>query len=235
MPPAAAARFGSCLNITLPHAHSRARQRLVPFRRPDPGRRPGPSCCARRAGRAETVAFAVYGGSLILLYAASTLYHALRFPPDRLRPLRTLDHIAIYFLIAGTYTPVALVTLHGTPGRALLVAAWAHRGGGGSVQDLVAGRAGLALDGDLSGHGLHGAPRRGAARARRSRRAGWRGWWPAAWPTPSAQSSSAASGPIPGPAGSGTTRSGTCWCWSAAGATSRSCCSTWPGVSRSAP
>jgi hemolysin III len=75
-------------------------------------------------GRAETVAFAVYGGSLILLYAASTLYHALPLPANRLRPLRTLDHIAIYFLIAGTYTPVAVVTLHGTPGQILLVAAW---------------------------------------------------------------------------------------------------------------
>jgi hemolysin III len=75
-------------------------------------------------GRAETAAFAVYGGSLILLYAASTLYHALPLPAHRLRPLRTLDHIAIYFLIAGTYTPVAVVTLHGTPGQVLLVSAW---------------------------------------------------------------------------------------------------------------
>jgi hemolysin III len=75
-------------------------------------------------GKAETAAFAVYGASLILLYAASTLYHALPLPAHRLRPLRTLDHIAIYFLIAGTYTPVAVVTLHGTPGQVLLVAAW---------------------------------------------------------------------------------------------------------------
>jgi hemolysin III len=74
---------------------------------------------------AQTVAFAVYGGSLILLYAASTLYHALPLPAHRLRPLRTLDHIAIYFLIAGTYTPVAVVTLHGPSGWALLAAAWA--------------------------------------------------------------------------------------------------------------
>lgn len=75
-------------------------------------------------GPAQTVAFAVYGGSLILLYSASTVYHALPLPSHRLRPLRTLDHIAIYFLIAGTYTPVALVTLHGPSGWALLAAAW---------------------------------------------------------------------------------------------------------------
>ena len=73
---------------------------------------------------AQTAAFAVYGGSLVLLYAVSTLYHALPLPAHRLRPLRTLDHIAIYFLIAGTYTPVAVVTLRGTPGQVLLVAAW---------------------------------------------------------------------------------------------------------------
>ena len=55
--------------------------------------------------RADTpsrlLAFAVYGGSLILLYAASTLYHGLHLSPRQLRSFRTLDHIAIYFLIAG--------------------------------------------------------------------------------------------------------------------------------------
>lgn len=74
---------------------------------------------------AERLAFAVYGGSLILLYAVSTLYHALPLSRQRLRKLRTLDHIAIYFLIAGTYTPVALVTLGGSSGMWLLAAAWA--------------------------------------------------------------------------------------------------------------
>ena len=81
-------------------------------------------------GPGETVAFAVYGGSLILLYGASTLYHAVPLPPHRLRPLRTLDHIAIYFLIAGTYTPVAMVTLDGPWGWTLLGTAWAIAVGG---------------------------------------------------------------------------------------------------------
>jgi hemolysin III len=76
-------------------------------------------------GSAERLAFGVYGRSLILLYAVSTLYHALPLPRHRLRRLRTLDHIAIYFLIAGTYTPVALVTLGGSSGILLLAAAWA--------------------------------------------------------------------------------------------------------------
>ena len=76
-------------------------------------------------GPGERVAFGVYGGSLMLLYGASTLYHSLLLPAHHLRSLRTLDHIAIYFLIAGTYTPVAMVTLHGPWGWALLGAAWA--------------------------------------------------------------------------------------------------------------
>jgi hemolysin III len=76
-------------------------------------------------GTGERAAFAVYGASLILLYGASTLYHSLPLPDHRLRPLRTLDHIAIYFLIAGTYTPVAMVTLHGPWGWTLLGIAWA--------------------------------------------------------------------------------------------------------------
>jgi hemolysin III len=75
-------------------------------------------------GSSQVVAFGVYGASLILLYGASTLYHSLLLPEPRLRALRTLDHIAIYFLIAGTYTPVALLTLRGPWGWALLAAAW---------------------------------------------------------------------------------------------------------------
>jgi hemolysin III len=70
------------------------------------------------------LAFAVYGGSLILLYGASTLYHGLHLSPGRLRSFRTLDHIAIYFLIAGTYTPVALLTLDDSLGRTLLAVCW---------------------------------------------------------------------------------------------------------------
>ena len=75
-------------------------------------------------GTAETVAFAIYGATLILLYGASTLYHTLHLPERPLRALRTLDHIAIYFLIAGTYTPVAIITLHSTLGWSLLSAVW---------------------------------------------------------------------------------------------------------------
>jgi hemolysin III len=76
------------------------------------------------SGPWQLAAFSVYGATLILLYAASTLYHLLPLAERPLRALRTLDHIAIYFLIAGTYTPIALVTLHNRLGWVLLAAVW---------------------------------------------------------------------------------------------------------------
>jgi hemolysin III len=76
------------------------------------------------SGPWHVAAFSVYGTTLILLYGASTLYHMLPVSERPLRALRTLDHIAIYFLIAGTYTPIALVTLHNELGWVLLTAVW---------------------------------------------------------------------------------------------------------------
>lgn len=72
----------------------------------------------------ELAAFSVYGATLIVLYGTSTLYHSLPLGERPLRTLRTLDHIAIYFLIAGTYTPVGLITLRGPLGWTLLAAVW---------------------------------------------------------------------------------------------------------------
>ena len=72
----------------------------------------------------QRVALSIYGATLILLYAASTLYHSLPLSERQLRRLRTLDHIAIYFLIAGTYTPIALVTLNSRLGWILLASVW---------------------------------------------------------------------------------------------------------------
>jgi hemolysin III len=72
----------------------------------------------------QLAGFGIYGATLLLLYGTSSLYHLLPVSERPLRALRTLDHIAIYFLIAGTYTPIALVTLHGNYGWALLVVVW---------------------------------------------------------------------------------------------------------------
>ena len=64
--------------------------------------------------------FAIYGGSLIILYAASTLYHSLPVSPRRIGQLLAFDQVAIYLLIAGTYTPICLVPLRGPWGWSLL-------------------------------------------------------------------------------------------------------------------
>jgi hemolysin III len=71
----------------------------------------------------DVLASAVYGMSLILLYTASTLYHTVRAESAR-RVLRTLDHIAIFLLIAGTYTPFTLIALRGTWGWSLFGIVW---------------------------------------------------------------------------------------------------------------
>jgi hemolysin III len=69
------------------------------------------------------VSVAIFGATLILLYSASTLYHSLRGRAKDI--LRKLDHLSIYLLIAGTYTPFCLVTLRGPWGWSLFGVVWA--------------------------------------------------------------------------------------------------------------
>ncbi|TXH90265.1 MAG: hemolysin III family protein [Rhodoferax sp.] len=71
----------------------------------------------------KALSFGVYGATLVLLYGFSTLYHAVRTPHVK-AVLQKLDHHAIYLLIAGTYTPIALVTLQGTWGWTLFGLIW---------------------------------------------------------------------------------------------------------------
>ncbi len=78
---------------------------------------------AAEAGTAAVVGAAIFGGSLILLYTASTLYHATHAPTTKAR-LKVFDHCAIYILIAGTYTPFTLVGLRGAWGWSLLGVIW---------------------------------------------------------------------------------------------------------------
>lgn len=69
------------------------------------------------------VACSIYGAAMVLLYTASTLYHAI--PAERAkRVLRVFDHAAIYLLIAGTYTPFTLVSLRGPWGWSLFGVVW---------------------------------------------------------------------------------------------------------------
>jgi hemolysin III len=74
-------------------------------------------------GALRVTSCAVFGATLVLLYAASTLYHAL--PGERAKNVfRVLDHSAIFLLIAGTYTPLALVAVGGPWGWSLFGAIW---------------------------------------------------------------------------------------------------------------
>lgn len=69
------------------------------------------------------VSMAVYGATLVILYSMSTIYHGLR-PNKGKWVLRVLDHCSVFLLIAGTYTPLTLVSLHGTVGWILFGVVW---------------------------------------------------------------------------------------------------------------
>lgn len=69
------------------------------------------------------VACSIFGGTMLLLYTASTLYHSIRWPKAK-SILRVLDHSAIFLLIAGTYTPFTLVSLRGPWGWSLFGTIW---------------------------------------------------------------------------------------------------------------
>ena len=70
----------------------------------------------------KLISATIFCATLILLYSASTLYHSLRGRAKYI--LRKLDHLSIYLLIAGTYTPFCLITLEGAWGWSLLGAVW---------------------------------------------------------------------------------------------------------------
>ncbi len=70
------------------------------------------------------VAVSIFGTAMIVMYTASTLYHSITHPRAK-QALRVFDHAAIFLLIAGTYTPFTLVTLHGALGWALFGIVWA--------------------------------------------------------------------------------------------------------------
>lgn len=77
-----------------------------------------------RGGALQIASCAVYGATLVCVYAASTLYHALPSPRVK-HVLKIFDHCAIYLLIAGTYTPFTLVSLRGGWGWSLFAIVWA--------------------------------------------------------------------------------------------------------------
>ena len=76
------------------------------------------------------IGFIVFGISLLLLYGASTIYHTLTLDDAKSEQLRKFDHMMIFILIAGSYTPICLVTLHGAWGWGLLALVWGCAIGG---------------------------------------------------------------------------------------------------------
>ena len=77
---------------------------------------------ARQGNPWKIVSFGVYGTTLFFFYVISTLYHSVQGPAKRI--FRKLDHYAIYLLIAGTYTTLTLVTLHGGWGWTIFGIIW---------------------------------------------------------------------------------------------------------------
>lgn len=72
----------------------------------------------------HTLSLCIFIISMILLYAASTIYHTLDLTDKINRRLKKLDHMMIFILIAGTYTPICLIVIKGTLGIALLSLIW---------------------------------------------------------------------------------------------------------------
>ena len=172
-----------------------------------------------RGGALMITASAVFGAALIILYTVSTVYHAI---PMRVAPafLARLDHIAIFVLIAGTYTPFALLALGGAVGWWLFAGIWAlalrgqcsnsrhlrHRRGLAVTLYLVMGWLGMITFAPLSAALGTG---------------GTACCWPVARPIPWACRS------ICGGGCRFTSCSGMPLCWPAACCTSLPYCSTW--------
>jgi hemolysin III len=78
---------------------------------------------AQRGGATRITAVAIYGAMLFILYLSSTLYHSLRGRAKQI--FHVFDHCSIYLLIAGTYTPLTLITLRGKWGWWMFAVIWA--------------------------------------------------------------------------------------------------------------
>ncbi len=72
----------------------------------------------------EFASMCVFAASMVLLYASSATYHSVNLTGERLKIFRKIDHMMIFALIAGTYTPICLITLRGTLGLTLLSVVW---------------------------------------------------------------------------------------------------------------
>lgn len=79
----------------------------------------------RNGSARQVVAYSIFGGSLVAMYTVSAFYHSFNLTERGLAHVRRIDHVMIYVLIAGTYTPVCLLMLSERLGLTLLTAVWA--------------------------------------------------------------------------------------------------------------
>lgn len=79
---------------------------------------------ARTPGYAHVLSLTIFIVSMILLYSASTIYHTLDISPKVNQTLRKIDHMMIFILIAGTYTPICMVVLGDRTGWSMLALVW---------------------------------------------------------------------------------------------------------------
>lgn len=86
------------------------------------------------------IGYSVFGLTLVLLYSMSTLYHSFQAPRLK-RVFKVLDHISIYLLIAGTYTPLMLISLNSSNGTLILALVWVLAVVGILSEILLSGRA----------------------------------------------------------------------------------------------
>ncbi|GAB1468677.1 hemolysin III family protein [Candidatus Cloacimonadota bacterium] len=94
---------------------------------------------AKRSDTWKVVSFSIYGATMITLYLASTLYHSFPQPKVK-RFFRILDHSSIFFLIAGTYTPITIGTMRGGWGWTLFGIIWGLAIAGISLKVFALGK-----------------------------------------------------------------------------------------------
>lgn len=76
-----------------------------------------------KADTSRIIGFSIYGGMMVVLYSISTLYHSIQHVPVK-NIFRRLDHLSIYLMIAGTYTPFTLIILKGVWSWTILLTVW---------------------------------------------------------------------------------------------------------------